>query len=543
MQVKLEIGHKAACRSEPTPEGFTHDWTVFVRGSEGNDISHFVEKVIFHLHESFHKPKRAIKDPPYKLDESGYGSFELKIEVCFKTKDEPRRVHFTYDLFLPLSGYPPVTSVRTEALTFTHPTEDFMRKLVKGGGVPISAVNGVSNGVSNGHPPTQQENKEAAQKIASSIYENEKTKKNKIPKSSSKPSSAVVGMKRSPPLHEQTSTDGVPKKKKKSSEGSSSSKTKHLPSENVTMPVSQPLTTEVKDLKVKFKPIPPKESVEKDEKKDAAVDGHKTKTSHSSKNKESKSHKSEHESKKLDSSEHKMKVKKKGEKSEKKRDKKSKSKKDKIEKVTIRRSSGDSWASAGNSGLMSNVVAKNKALGKLLSEMSSDEDEGDLTTPFKHQPSPILSKEHSCLKEQTISKEQSSHMEQISNKNNANSLKGEEISRHTGRESGSHVENNSEEQLNQTIESNESMKSCSSTIENGSVANDEKMGDNTFSKKELYQLYERIKNCKDPDCLQKVVDVIETTGLYTLEEKTFEFDLYRLETTTLQQLRKCLGIR
>ena len=58
MQVKLEIGHKAACRVEPTPEGFTHDWTVFVRGSEGKDISHFVEKVVFHLHESFPKPKR-----------------------------------------------------------------------------------------------------------------------------------------------------------------------------------------------------------------------------------------------------------------------------------------------------------------------------------------------------------------------------------------------------------------------------------------------------------------------------------------------------
>ena len=58
MQVKLEIGHKAACRVEPTPEGFTHDWTIFVRGSEGKDISHFVEKVIFHLHESFPKPKR-----------------------------------------------------------------------------------------------------------------------------------------------------------------------------------------------------------------------------------------------------------------------------------------------------------------------------------------------------------------------------------------------------------------------------------------------------------------------------------------------------
>lgn len=58
MQVKLEIGHKAACRVEPTQEGYTHDWTVFVRGSEGKEISHFVEKVVFHLHESFPRHKR-----------------------------------------------------------------------------------------------------------------------------------------------------------------------------------------------------------------------------------------------------------------------------------------------------------------------------------------------------------------------------------------------------------------------------------------------------------------------------------------------------
>ena len=234
-----------------------------------------------------------------------------------------------------------------------------------------------SNGLSNGHPPPREESKESAPKLLSN--EHEKNKKIKISKTSSKPSSAVVGMKRSPPLHEQTQqtiTDGVPKKKKKSSEGSSSTKIKHLQSENTVVPASQPLTTEVKELKVKFKPVPPKESVEKEKKKDS-----------------SKSHKTEHENKKVGGSEHKIKVKKKGEKSEKKKEKKekNKSKKDKIEKVTIRRSSGDSWASSG--GLMSNVFAKNKALGKMLSEMSSDEDEDVvIPTPFKREPSPVLSK-------------------------------------------------------------------------------------------------------------------------------------------------------
>ena len=58
VEVKIELGHKASCKKNPSPEGFTHDWVVFVRGPESCDISHFVEKVVFYLHESFAKPKR-----------------------------------------------------------------------------------------------------------------------------------------------------------------------------------------------------------------------------------------------------------------------------------------------------------------------------------------------------------------------------------------------------------------------------------------------------------------------------------------------------
>lgn len=60
--MKLELGHRAQFRKKPTAEGFTHDWMVFVRGPENSNIQHFVEKVVFHLHESFPKPKRG-RDP------------------------------------------------------------------------------------------------------------------------------------------------------------------------------------------------------------------------------------------------------------------------------------------------------------------------------------------------------------------------------------------------------------------------------------------------------------------------------------------------
>uniref|UniRef100_A0A8C4QJU0 YEATS domain-containing protein n=1 Tax=Eptatretus burgeri TaxID=7764 RepID=A0A8C4QJU0_EPTBU len=58
VQVKLELGHRAQVRRKPTTEGFTHDWAVFVRGPDNMPIQHFVEKVIFYLHDSFPKPKR-----------------------------------------------------------------------------------------------------------------------------------------------------------------------------------------------------------------------------------------------------------------------------------------------------------------------------------------------------------------------------------------------------------------------------------------------------------------------------------------------------
>lgn len=56
--INLEIGHEASLRSKRTTEGFTHDWVVFVRGCDGADLQYYVEKVVFYLHDTFHKPKR-----------------------------------------------------------------------------------------------------------------------------------------------------------------------------------------------------------------------------------------------------------------------------------------------------------------------------------------------------------------------------------------------------------------------------------------------------------------------------------------------------
>jgi len=58
VKVIFEIGHEASVRNKRTPEGFTHDWELFVRGADNTDIHFFIDKVVFHLHDTFPNPKR-----------------------------------------------------------------------------------------------------------------------------------------------------------------------------------------------------------------------------------------------------------------------------------------------------------------------------------------------------------------------------------------------------------------------------------------------------------------------------------------------------
>ncbi|XP_041365204.1 protein AF-9-like isoform X2 [Gigantopelta aegis] len=142
VQVTVELGHHASTRKKPTQEGFTHDWTVFVRGPDGSKIHYFIEKVVFHLHETFAKAKRVVKEPPYSVSESGYAGFIINIDIYFKNKENPKKISINYDLFLPAEGFDPINHTHCEKLTFQNPTEEFRSKLLKAGGVeyPIGSA-------------------------------------------------------------------------------------------------------------------------------------------------------------------------------------------------------------------------------------------------------------------------------------------------------------------------------------------------------------------------------------------------------------------
>lgn len=136
MAIKLtfEIGHSASRKTKPSKEGFTHDWELFVRSpNESCDIGIFVEKVVFNLHDSFPKPKRVIKEPPYVIKEAGYAGFLLTIDIHLKNRDEPKKATFEYDLDLQ-----PI-KVQMNDIFILSPSEDFRRKCLKGGGIQVNS--------------------------------------------------------------------------------------------------------------------------------------------------------------------------------------------------------------------------------------------------------------------------------------------------------------------------------------------------------------------------------------------------------------------
>ncbi|KAK3799333.1 hypothetical protein RRG08_048839 [Elysia crispata] len=186
--VTIELGHYANFLKEPSLEGFTHDWTVFVRGKDGSKIEHFVEKVVFKLHKTFKCPTRAICEPPYKVNESGYAGFILPIEIHFKNKQSPRKIYFSYDLFLNVKDQPPINNFRYEKLKFSNPTPEFKAKLIKAGGIqqggdheqqPLPYVLG---------SPVKSETKKSTKKFKDGIQEKKK-KKHKPAKEASPASS------------------------------------------------------------------------------------------------------------------------------------------------------------------------------------------------------------------------------------------------------------------------------------------------------------------------------------------------------------------
>ncbi|XP_044042446.1 YEATS domain-containing protein 4 isoform X1 [Siniperca chuatsi] len=122
-------------------DGHTHQWSVYVKPYRNEvegvflckyitlflqDMSAYVKKIQFKLHESYGNPLRVVTKPPYEITETGWGEFEIIVKIFFIDPNErPVTLYHLLKLFQSDSSAMPKKTVVSEfydEMIFQDPT-------------------------------------------------------------------------------------------------------------------------------------------------------------------------------------------------------------------------------------------------------------------------------------------------------------------------------------------------------------------------------------------------------------------------------------
>lgn len=132
-----------------TPEDHTHSWTAFVKGVDDTDITYWLRRVQFKLHESIPNHVRMIEatEPgkPFEVHETGWGEFEITIKLYYalESNEKPQTLYHFLKLHpfarteeekenLAKTGNGEVISWTYEEQLFNEPFEPFYEILTTG---------------------------------------------------------------------------------------------------------------------------------------------------------------------------------------------------------------------------------------------------------------------------------------------------------------------------------------------------------------------------------------------------------------------------
>ncbi|KAF4619139.1 hypothetical protein D9613_004930 [Agrocybe pediades] len=129
----------------------THRWTVAVRSAASapdsdqvggaDDLSYFIKRVTFKLHDTYPNPSRNIDKAPFELTETGWGEFEIQIRITFVPESGEKAITLYHHLKLhpwTASGEPeippldvamklgPVHSWQYDEVVFNDPYHNFL---------------------------------------------------------------------------------------------------------------------------------------------------------------------------------------------------------------------------------------------------------------------------------------------------------------------------------------------------------------------------------------------------------------------------------
>lgn len=136
------------------------------------DISYWLKKVQFKLHETYTNSLRTVESPPFEVTETGWGEFEVVIKLYFVPEASEKPQNIWHALKLHPYGHDAegqrerkeaIISQNYEEIMFNEPTEPFYEVLTSGPPPPPSAHGGPgSSGRGKGGKSAKQQLQAAA---------------------------------------------------------------------------------------------------------------------------------------------------------------------------------------------------------------------------------------------------------------------------------------------------------------------------------------------------------------------------------------------
>ncbi|XP_071945679.1 YEATS domain-containing protein 4-like [Antedon mediterranea] len=125
-------------------DGHTHSWTVYIKPVKNEDMSTYIKKIQFKLHESYASPIRVVTKPPYEITETGWGEFEIGIKLFFIDQNErPVTLYHFLKLFQTdpnvIAGGNTVVSEHYDEIIFQDPTAMIQQLLTSSRALTLGA--------------------------------------------------------------------------------------------------------------------------------------------------------------------------------------------------------------------------------------------------------------------------------------------------------------------------------------------------------------------------------------------------------------------
>lgn len=126
---------------DPPPDGHTKGWKVYIRPlPNGPDITTWLKKVQFKLHNTYAEASRTIEAPgPFEVKETGYGEFIVELRLYFAPESIEKAVYRDHILVLQPYGSEEqqerqkrenkIVAEKLETIEFNDPTADFFKSL------------------------------------------------------------------------------------------------------------------------------------------------------------------------------------------------------------------------------------------------------------------------------------------------------------------------------------------------------------------------------------------------------------------------------